>query len=172
MQWQELFKSRKLLETLKRRDQQQESQRNIWGDMECYWRQSEQYCKFKHWGGWGNQGGWWRWQSASQPQRWWRTWLGDGHNPRNGTAPHGKFSREADQAWWITTTGMEGGGRLVPWERYEVWDGPMDDSSSWQASIRHDWSHTITDNIWRAYAESSYRLRTIGNASRDFSSGK
>jgi len=66
------------------------------------------------------------------------------------------------------------GGRswLLPGERYEVRDDWIEGSGSSEVPHRLNCSHTITDNIRRAYADSWYRPRTITNATSDVSTGK
>jgi len=84
---------------------------NIWGDVECYRRQSERSCKVRRWGGCGRQR-WRRRYRAWQAERRWRTWLGDGHNLQYGIASHAGLSTEADEVWWTDATGMGERGRL------------------------------------------------------------
>ena len=65
-----------------------------------------------------------------------------------------------------------GRGWLTLWERYEVRDDWIDGSGSWEAANRHDFNHTITDNIWRAFVGYWNCLRTFTNATCDISTGK
>jgi len=67
---------------------------------------------------------------------------------------------------------MGGCSQLLPWDNYEVWVCWIEGSGSCQAPNTHNFSHTISDNIWKAYADSWYRPRTIANASSDFSTRK
>jgi hypothetical protein len=69
---------------------------------------------------------------------------------QNRTALHIKFSVETDKAWRTNTSGLGGRGRLLPWDRYTVWDNWIECSGSCAALKIHDCSHTITDNIWRS----------------------
>jgi len=62
--------------------------------------------------------------------------------------------------------------QLPPWERNEVRDDWTEGSGGCEAPNRHDTSHTITDNIWRAYVGSWYRPRPIPNAASDLLTGK
>jgi len=100
-----------------------------------------------------NQAGWW----ALFPTRY-------------STAWEGLHRRGWGLMNWPNLVG--GRCRLHVWEIYEVWDSRIDGSSSCQASNRQDCSHTITDNIWRAYAESRYDPRTITNEAWDVSTRK
>jgi hypothetical protein len=45
---------------------------------------------------------------AWQAEWWWWTWLGDGDNHYNSTAPHGENSAKADEAGRIDPTGLGG----------------------------------------------------------------
>jgi len=67
---------------------------------------------------------------------------------------------------------MGGCGRHLSGEQYEVWDGRIDGSGCCEAPNRDDCCHTITDDIWRDYADSRYRPRTITDAAREFSTSK
>jgi hypothetical protein len=67
---------------------------------------------------------------------------------------------------------MGGRGRLLPGERYTVWDDWMEGSSGWEALIRLHCCNTITDKIWRAYAGSWHRPRKIPTAASEVSTGK
>jgi len=62
--------------------------KHIRGEVQCYPRHSERSCTFRWWGEWGRQAKWRRHRAWQAEQRWW-TWLGDGHNHQNGTAPQG-----------------------------------------------------------------------------------
>ena len=88
----------------------------IWGDVECYRRQSEWSCKFRRWGGCGRWGSWSRWYRAGQAERRWWTRQGDGHNLKNSSAPHGEVLAEAEDAWWIHTIGMGGCSQHRNWK--------------------------------------------------------
>jgi len=144
---------------------------NIGGDVECYRRQFERSSKFARWGGCGSQSWWWgRYRAWLAERRWW-TWLGYGHNLQNGTALDGALSAEADEVWWTDTNRMGGRSLLFPWERYRLWDDWTEGSGSSEDPNRCNSSHTITDNIWRAYAGFWYRPRTIPNATSDVLTG-
>jgi len=67
---------------------------------------------------------------------------------------------------------MGGRIKLLPWERYEVWDCRIEGSGGCQAQNRHDCSHTIHDNIGRAYADFWDQPRAIANAASAFSTRK
>jgi len=71
--------------------------------------------------------------------------------------------------WGLTNWHNQDGrcGRLLAWEIYEVRDNWIEGSGCWEAPNRLDCSHTIIDNIWRAYAGDWYRPRTIRNATSD-----
>jgi len=156
----------------KRLGDNQKARNNVSRHVEFYRRQSERSCKFRRWAGWGRQGRWWKTYRAWQAEwRWW-TWMGDGHNLENRTAPHTEFSADADEAWRIDATGMEGHSKPVLWERYEVWDRRIDGSGGCQAPNRLYCSQNTPDEIWTAYADPRYRARTMANASSDFSTRK
>jgi len=145
---------------------------NVWWDVECYRRQSESSCKFWRSGEWGRGGWWWRRYRAWQAEHRLQTWLGDGHNFQNHTAPHGEFWAKADEAWRTDTTGMGGRSWLLLWEMYNVRDNRIHRSGSFAPRNRHHSRHTITDHIWRDDVGSWYRPQTITNASSDLSTVK
>jgi len=68
-----------------------------------------------------------------------------------------------DGGTWPTNSGRE---------RYEVLNCQTDGWSSCQPPNRHNWSRTISDNLWRPYAHSWYRPRTIVEAAKNFSTRK
>jgi len=171
-QRQRLCKSRNRWEMLNGTIGNHTAWNNISLDVECYRRQSEWSCKFRGWGRWGRRGWWWRRFRAWQAEQRWRTCLGDGHNIQNSSAPHGELSAEADEVWWTDSTRMVGSGRLLLWGRYEVLDDWIEGPGCCEAPNRHDSSHTIRDNICRAYPGSWYGPWTITNAASDMSTGK
>jgi len=146
----------------------QQAWNNICGDVQWHWRKYEWSFKFRWWGGWGRPRSRWRRFSARQADQRWRTWMGNGHNIENSTALHGAFSAKANAVWWPNATRMGGRGRLLLEESHVVQDSQNDGSASCQAPNRYYCSQTITDNIWRAYAEYWYRPRTLANAATDF----
>jgi len=79
---------------------------DFWGDDGCIGRLSKWSRRFRRWGGWERWG--WLRDRAGQAEGRWRTWQGDGRNPQNGAAVHGEDSSDADEAWWIDTSGMGG----------------------------------------------------------------
>jgi len=88
------------------------------------------------------------------------------------TAPDGELSAEADKAWRTDAMRMEGRSRLLPWQRYKVQDNWIQGSGSCDSPNRNDSSHTVTDNICRAYAGSWCCAWTIPNATSDISTGQ
>lgn len=52
---------------------------------------------------------------------------------------------------------------------HQVWDDRRECSGGCEVPNRHDWSHTFTDTMWRAYADFWYHPRPILNAASSFS---
>jgi len=144
----------------------QRARNELTRDRGSHRRQSDWSRKFREWGRWGGWG-WWRDRAGYAEQRW-RTRLGDGHIPQNGTAADGEVSAEADEAWIIDATWLGGLSQLSRWERYEVRHIWFDVTRRcWTANI---WwcSRTFTDNIWWAYGVSWHCAWKIPHAARNF----
>jgi len=73
----------------------------------------------------------------------------------------------ANEAWRIHTAGIWGYDSQLQWKRYEILNGRIDCSGSCQAPSRHYCSHTITENLCRAYTDAKYPPWTIAIAAID-----
>lgn len=117
-------------------------------DLEWYQGQSEQSGMFRRWRQLGWHGCWWKGYRAWDAERIWRTRLGDRHNLHHPKALHGQHSAEAPEARRNDKTGMGGRGELLQWGRYTIRDDWIGRSSCWEASIRHECTHSSTYQMW------------------------
>ena len=166
---QQLCKSRKMWEMLKRRDQQPESLKKyigrcwllletVWGSlrvpmMERMRKMRKRMNQIESSASWAKM---------MIPAGWW-------HYLQNRTPTHGWWLTGADEAWQIHATGMGGRVRPRPCDRYEVRDGGIECSSNCSAGNKQGCSCTCTNIMWRAYADKCCHPWTIANAARDFS---
>jgi hypothetical protein len=74
---------------------------------------------------------------------------------------------------YVLTMGWMGGhSGLRTCKRYEIPNGRIEDSGSCQSPHRLNYSPTITDKIWNAYADAWYGPQTNRNHTRVFSTRK